>query len=124
MDINMANSKQKRIDDDFKQKKPVFKSKSKVARKKIPLTGIQPSTSQNIQASCSKDSEELAVLSEFDLNWRFGPISGITRLERWERANKFCLNPPERVKNIILSHGVNTPYNTSLWDQNQLLKPL
>lgn len=33
------------------------------------------------------------ILRKFDLNPRFGPFVGIDRLDRWERAERFGLNP-------------------------------
>eukprot|EP00250_Pteridium_aquilinum_P004326 c14542_g1_i1 orf=92-475(+) len=45
------------------------------------------------------DLEE--TLRQFDMNMRYGPCLGMTRLERWERANKLGMNPPVQVKEII-----------------------
>lgn len=35
---------------------------------------------------------------------------GITRMERWERAQKFGLNPPETIKDLISQHLNNETY--------------
>ena len=32
------------------------------------------------------------------------PVTGISRLERWERAKKLGLNPPEEIKVILERH--------------------
>lgn len=37
------------------------------------------------------------ILRVFDLTAKYGPCAGISRLERWERANKWGLSPPEEV---------------------------
>ena len=37
-------------------------------------------------------------------------IVGVTRLERWERANKHGLNPPQSVRDLILNHTEDTDY--------------
>ena len=37
-------------------------------------------------------------------------IVGVTRLERWDRANKHDLNPPQSVRNLILNHSEDTDY--------------
>ncbi|GIL80525.1 hypothetical protein Vretimale_16043 [Volvox reticuliferus] len=50
-------------------------------------------------------SEEEQKLRRFDLQSKFGPCAGITRLERWERAQKFGLNPPAEIRNIIMAQG-------------------
>lgn len=41
------------------------------------------------------------ILSRFDGNPDFGPCLGITRLVRWQRAQKFDLQPPEEIKKIL-----------------------
>lgn len=37
------------------------------------------------------------ILRVFDMTSKYGPYVGITRLERWERAKKWGLQPPEEV---------------------------
>ena len=37
------------------------------------------------------------ILRIFDMTSRYGPCVGVTRLQRWERAKKWGLNPPEEV---------------------------
>jgi hypothetical protein len=51
-----------------------------------------------------KDDTELI---RFDYNYRYGPSRGITRLKRWERAQKYNLNPPEEIKTKILKYNLN-----------------
>ncbi|RIB01512.1 DNA polymerase delta, subunit 4-domain-containing protein [Gigaspora rosea] len=43
------------------------------------------------------------VLNEFDLNYKYGPCVGLKRLDRWERARKFGLNPPMEVKELLMT---------------------
>ncbi len=38
------------------------------------------------------------ILRIFDMTSRYGPCVGVTRLQRWERAKKWGLNPPEEVR--------------------------
>ena len=45
-------------------------------------------TSKRIQ-----DIEE--ELRQFDLDYKYGPCIDLTRKQRWERAEKFGLNPPQ-----------------------------
>ena len=46
--------------------------------------------------------EELAILKAFDFDWRFGPVSGITRSRRYHRAAKTgVFKPPVEVLEII-----------------------
>ncbi|KAI3472518.1 hypothetical protein Pfo_028012 [Paulownia fortunei] len=45
------------------------------------------------------DKEE--VLRQFDMNMVYGPCLGMSRLDRWDRANALGLHPPEEVKNML-----------------------
>lgn len=52
-----------------------------------------------------KHNEEEAIdrlLAQFDGEREFGPCLGITRMERWERAEKYGCNPPLCVKDILV----------------------
>uniref|UniRef100_A0A8C1A0U3 Si:dkey-28b4.7 n=1 Tax=Cyprinus carpio TaxID=7962 RepID=A0A8C1A0U3_CYPCA len=59
-----------------------------------------------------KDLEEL---KKFDLDWKFGPCTGISRLQRWERAALHGLNPPQEIKDILLKESTDPEYTQSLW---------
>jgi hypothetical protein len=37
------------------------------------------------------------ILRTFDMTSKYGPSVGITRLQRWERAKKWGLSPPDEV---------------------------
>jgi len=41
------------------------------------------------------------ILRIFDLSYEYGPCVGITRLDRWERAEALGLNPPVEIKEIL-----------------------
>ena len=45
------------------------------------------------------DSPE--ILRVFDMTSKYGPSVGMTRLQRWERAKKWGLNPPEEVRDPL-----------------------
>ncbi|XP_058161092.1 DNA polymerase delta subunit 4 isoform X8 [Dasypus novemcinctus] len=40
------------------------------------------------------DEADLELLRQFDLAWQYGPCTGITRLQRWHRAQQMGLDPP------------------------------
>ncbi|XP_062431976.1 DNA polymerase delta subunit 4 isoform X1 [Rhea pennata] len=50
------------------------------------------------------DPAVLDMLRHFDLCWEYGPCTGITRLQRWERAQALGLNPPAYVRDALLKH--------------------
>ncbi|KAK4689169.1 DNA polymerase delta subunit 4, partial [Tremellales sp. Uapishka_1] len=41
------------------------------------------------------------ILRIFDMTSSYGPCVGMTRLQRWERAKKWGLNPPEEIHTIL-----------------------
>ncbi|XP_074087053.1 DNA polymerase delta subunit 4 [Macrotis lagotis] len=59
----------------------------------------------------------LELLRQFDLDRHFGPCTGITRLERWERAEQLGLGPPQEVLRVLWAHPGDPQYQCSLWHQ-------
>ncbi|XP_065611845.1 DNA polymerase delta subunit 4 isoform X2 [Cyrtonyx montezumae] len=59
----------------------------------------------------------LDMLRSFDLAWEYGPCSGITRLQRWERARALGLCPPDAVREALLEHGDDPAVTYSLWHE-------
>jgi hypothetical protein len=53
-------------------------------------------------------SADERALRRFDLCLRYGPASGITRLERWKRAEADGLNPPQALLPLIQAPGAET----------------
>lgn len=48
-------------------------------------------------------TDELDLLSKFDVCPAYGPSAGNSRLQRWERAQRFDKSPPTEVKTILTS---------------------
>ncbi|KAL8597403.1 hypothetical protein ACOMHN_022312 [Nucella lapillus] len=71
-----------------------------------------PSTSSHLLPDANPDLE---TLKQFDLCLHYGPCIGITRLERWERAQKHGMYPSPKVKDILLRHPTEENYTQSLW---------
>ena len=53
-----------------------------------------------VEAAPLSDKDR-AELRAFDLAQAFGPCVGITRKERWRRADALGRNPPQRVREIL-----------------------
>ncbi|GBF91498.1 hypothetical protein Rsub_04238 [Raphidocelis subcapitata] len=64
------------------------------------------------QAGATGDADTLRA---FDLSSKFGPCTGMTRLERWERASRLGLQPPEEVRRILVAAGADSPANLNIW---------
>ncbi|NXU66950.1 DPOD4 polymerase, partial [Horornis vulcanius] len=60
------------------------------------------------------DPALLEMLRRFDLSWEYGPCTGITRLQRWERAQELGLSPPGPIREALLEHRDN-PDVTYRW---------
>ena len=63
---------------------------------------------------------EQKMRAEFDLETKFGPVTGMTRLERYERAERMQLDPPTWVKERILAHGIDSDLNQHLFASGKL----
>ncbi|KAK5866621.1 hypothetical protein PBY51_020797 [Eleginops maclovinus] len=98
------------ITDSFKVVKKAKRGARKAKRPPSP-----PPTQQEAGAETPQE-KELRTLRNFDLDWRFGPCIGISRLQRWERAKLHGLNPPEEIRELLLLQTHTDPkYNLSLW---------
>ncbi|KAM4594520.1 DNA polymerase delta subunit 4 [Fundulus diaphanus] len=93
------------ITDSFKVAK---KSKKREKQEKSPTP---PPSQQDVATA----EEEMRKLKQFDLDWRFGPCTGISRLQRWERAKSHGLNPPEEIRELLLESPADPEYSLSLW---------
>ncbi|KJE90493.1 hypothetical protein CAOG_01803 [Capsaspora owczarzaki ATCC 30864] len=59
--------------------------------------------------------QQLELLKAFDLDSEYGPAIGITRLERWERAQKYGLEPPVQIKLLVQAHSDDLDYTKCFW---------
>ncbi|XP_066489190.1 DNA polymerase delta subunit 4-like [Tiliqua scincoides] len=64
--------------------------------------------------------DQLETLKQFDLSWEYGPCTGITRLQRWERAESLGLSPPATVRELLLKHREDSIIMHSLWHEYSL----
>ncbi|XP_062488231.1 DNA polymerase delta subunit 4 [Pezoporus occidentalis] len=66
------------------------------------------------------DRSVLEMLRSFDLAWEYGPCTGITRLQRWERAQELGLSPPDTVRDALLKHQDDPSVIYNLWHEYEL----
>jgi len=57
------------------------------------------------------------ILRNFDLSPRYGPCVGMTRMERYQRAEKMGLKPPIEVLQILETEDGQREWNTDLFSQ-------
>uniref|UniRef100_A0A3Q3WUZ1 Uncharacterized protein n=1 Tax=Mola mola TaxID=94237 RepID=A0A3Q3WUZ1_MOLML len=106
-------TKRRLITDSFK----VVKARREGKQEKRPPPS--PPQSQKAEAGTVRE-EELQKLRQFDLDWRFGPCAGISRLQRWERAKLHNMNPPEDIRELLLQTHTDPEYSLSLWREYPL----
>ncbi|XP_026158176.1 DNA polymerase delta subunit 4 [Mastacembelus armatus] len=106
-------TKHRLITDSFKV---VKRAKRTGKREKTPT----PPPPQKEAEIGTVSEEQLQKLRQFDLDWRFGPCTGISRLQRWERANLHGLNPPEEIRDLLLETHNDPNYKLSLWSEYPL----
>ncbi|KAJ6665520.1 hypothetical protein lerEdw1_003361 [Lerista edwardsae] len=73
-------------------------SKAKSPPREIVTVQAEPVLQDAIQP------DQLETLKQFDLSWEYGPCTGITRLQRWERAKLLGLSPPAMVQELLLKY--------------------
>ncbi|KAF0898449.1 hypothetical protein E2562_007285 [Oryza meyeriana var. granulata] len=67
-------------------------------------------------------SEQEEQLRQFDMDLKFGPCIGVTRLQRWERASAMGLHPPPHLRDLLLNNAStgnrnnNDPSLECLWE--------
>ncbi|ELV09516.1 DNA polymerase delta subunit 4 [Tupaia chinensis] len=65
---------------------------------------LSPELGEEPQPHNEEEEAELELLRQFDLDWQYGPCTGITRLQRWHRAEQMGLEPPVEVHQVLKSH--------------------
>ncbi|XP_062334009.1 DNA polymerase delta subunit 4 [Osmerus eperlanus] len=103
-------TKRRLITDSFKVVKKARRGEKK--EKKPPPSPPQKETEPG---PLSVREMELQELRQFDLDLRFGPCIGISRMQRWERASLHGLNPPEEIKELMLTRDTDPDYTHCLW---------
>jgi DNA polymerase delta subunit 4 len=61
------------------------------------------------------------ILRDFDLSPRYGPCVGMTRMERYRRAEKMGLKPPVEVLRILETEEGQRDWNTDLFSQKSVV---
>jgi len=111
---------------DFGSKLPPFervtspdKSSVPIKRQKITLPTNAPHYDRHSLLHWEDADDIEVVLRKWDLDLKYGPCIGLSRLERWERAKKLGLNPPDYVHKILTAaaddSNIEPAQPDSLW---------
>ena len=71
------------------------------ARPSSAAAPVDPAAATAAAAPVDPAAAAEETLRSFDLDGRFGPCVNPTRLERWERAERLGLDPPEEVRALL-----------------------
>jgi DNA polymerase delta subunit 4 len=75
---------------------------------------------RGLQTSEDLADIEMRLRRSFDMETKYGPVSGMSRLERYERAEKLQLGPPSWVKQVIEAHGVDSDLNKHVFSPGKV----
>jgi hypothetical protein len=75
-----------------------LKASAALSTRKKPTTTTTRRKSTSAAEAHPDHGQVLERMRQFDLNPQYGPCVGITRLERWERAQRLGRMPPAEVK--------------------------
>ncbi|KAG7093140.1 hypothetical protein E1B28_009423 [Marasmius oreades] len=73
----------------------------------MSFTKTDLKVAQVIAKENERIKDEQQTLREFDLNGKWGPAVGLTRLERWKRAIDLGLSPPKNVYHLLVDNNGN-----------------
>eukprot|EP00205_Picochlorum_sp_RCC944_P003406 CAMPEP_0182616636 /NCGR_PEP_ID=MMETSP1330-20130603/39046_1 /TAXON_ID=464278 /ORGANISM="Picochlorum sp., Strain RCC944" /LENGTH=111 /DNA_ID=CAMNT_0024836693 /DNA_START=73 /DNA_END=405 /DNA_ORIENTATION=- len=69
-------------------------------------------TREELENKEQREEREEKVLRQFDLNSKYGPCTGMTRIERWDRAQELGLNPPQEILTLLSKESTS---KDALW---------
>ncbi|KAG7669604.1 hypothetical protein Ndes2526B_g05953 [Nannochloris sp. 'desiccata'] len=112
----------RRITTAFNPAAPASTKQVKDTEKAQPARGIKttPASEDPCTPAPAEIDDDERTLRSFDLESKYGPVSGMSRLERFERAEKLGLAPPQLIKELILKHGEDSALNEHLFTVGKL----
>lgn len=81
-------------------------------------TGLE--AKQDVKSFLDDQERVERMLREFDLSTKYGPTSGLSRLERYQRAKKMGLDPPCWVEQAIHKYGESSDFNQHVFSAGKL----
>eukprot|EP01134_Creolimax_fragrantissima_P000928 CFRG0928T1 len=92
-----------------------FQVSKRTNRTQVPQKPLRK-TANRTDTTSEPSAEEACILKAFDLNSSYGPCVGITRRERWIRAQKFGKTPDPAILGILDRYSENNKLvHQSLW---------
>ncbi|WVQ73798.1 hypothetical protein IAR50_003379 [Cryptococcus sp. DSM 104548] len=82
-------------------RKPQLKVKSKEWSKVLKDAKVAMGDLEPIHTGPDTHNDIHHILRVFDMTTKYGPGVGISRLQRWERAKQWGLDPPDEIRAIL-----------------------
>uniref|UniRef100_A0A7R9XWL6 DNA polymerase delta subunit 4 n=1 Tax=Micromonas pusilla TaxID=38833 RepID=A0A7R9XWL6_MICPS len=93
------------------------KSKAGKDAKGKGAKGAKRAAAAIVEEEAEDESETyLKILKTFDMSTEYGPALGLTRLERWKRAEGFGLHPPADVHKILTERDADGTLAKCVWE--------
>lgn len=93
----------------LKQSSTLKQSDSVIPRAPFGLTSSLEK--QEFRSILEDGDQTERMLRDFDMSTKYGPVSGLSRLERYYRAKTLGLEPPELVQIAITKYGESSDFN-------------
>lgn len=113
----MATKHGIKITDSFAQGRDASLKQSSALKQSDPAMarahfGLSSSLKKEEFSAILEDGDHTErMLRGFDMSTKYGPVSGLSRLERYKRAKNLGLEPPELVKIAITKYGESSDFN-------------
>uniref|UniRef100_A0A6J0ULX4 DNA polymerase delta subunit 4 isoform X1 n=2 Tax=Pogona vitticeps TaxID=103695 RepID=A0A6J0ULX4_9SAUR len=115
-----AMGRKRLITDSFQVVKKRKRDCKEVKENQSPLHADAAAVETESSLQDAAQTDEVELLKQFDLSWQYGPCTGITRLQRWERAELLGLSPPITVRELLLKYKMDPAATYSLWHDYSL----
>lgn len=119
----MTAKQGKRITDSFARGRDANHKQSSKADPVLPRAhfGLSSSKQKEEYSAILEDGDETErMLRDFDMSTKYGPVSGLSRLERYNRAKELGLEPPELVQLAITKYGESSQFNMHVFSPGKI----
>ncbi|KAI8061000.1 DNA polymerase delta, subunit 4-domain-containing protein [Gongronella butleri] len=101
--LQQPDAKKKKLDAAEQRRLARIHSTIDPEKKRLDDMLAEPVAKREIEVHQETMDETDKKLRAFDLSYAYGPCVGLSRMERWERAQTLGLNPPEEIKTLLMA---------------------
>lgn len=101
-----------RLSETYRQSKRELSGAAQSSKSKASK-GAVARQSNSVEAPGEEQAQKL--LRQFDLTAKYGPCTDVSRRQRWERASKLGLDPPQGVLQALEQLDASHPEQQGIW---------